>query len=84
MASVFVKFTTIEGRILAIGALYVSIYKLSGCNNSAPALYATLTLKSDGSHFYGTVVRRESTSITITGAAGDTHTFLYDELADIK
>jgi hypothetical protein len=43
-----------------------------------------LTLKSDGSHFYGTVVRREANSITITGAAGDTHTFLYGELADIK
>jgi hypothetical protein len=57
---------------------------LSGCGKSAPTLYATLTLKSDGSHFYGTVVRRESKSITITGAAGDTRTFLYDELADIK
>ena len=57
---------------------------LSGCGKSAPTLYATLTLKSDGSHFYGTVVRRESKSITITGATGDTRTFLYDELADIK
>jgi hypothetical protein len=57
---------------------------LSGCGKSAPTIYATLTLKSDGSHFYGTVVRRESKSITITGAAGDTHTFLYDELSDIK
>lgn len=57
---------------------------LSGCGRGAPALYATLTLKSDGSHFYGTVVRREANSITITGAGGDTHTFLYSELKDIK
>jgi hypothetical protein len=57
---------------------------LSGCGSSAPTLYATVTLKSDGSHFYGTVVRRETSSITITGAGGDTHTFLYTELKDIK
>jgi len=57
---------------------------LFGCGKGAPTLYATVTLKSDGSHFYGTVVRREANSITITGLAGDTHTFLYGELADIK
>jgi hypothetical protein len=57
---------------------------LSACGNTAPALYATLTFKSDGSHFSGIVVRRETKSITITGASGDTHTFLYSELLDIK
>jgi hypothetical protein len=83
MASVFVRLTTLKGRILAIGLLFACIW-LSACASSAPTLYATLTLKSDGSHFYGTVVRRETNSITITGASGDTHTFLYTELSDIK
>ena len=83
MANAFVKLTTIKGRVLATGVLCAGIW-LSGCSNSAPTLYATLTLKSDGSHFYGTVVRRETNSITITGAGGDTHTFLYGELSDIK
>lgn len=57
---------------------------LSACGNSTPALYATLTLKSDGSHFAGTVARQETTSITITSASGDSHTFLRSELSDIK
>jgi len=51
---------------------------------STPPLTATLTFKKDGSHFTGTVVRREPNSITVTGSAGDVHTFLYGELADIK
>jgi hypothetical protein len=83
MASLFVKLTTVKRRGLAAFVLCVSMW-LSGCGKGAPPLYATLTLKSDDSHFYGTVVRREATSITITGAAGDTHTFLYSELKDIK
>ncbi len=56
---------------------------LFGCGKSAPTLFATLTIKSDGSHFYGTVVRRETNSITIS-ADGNTRTFLYTELSDIK
>jgi hypothetical protein len=56
---------------------------LSGCADSNPSLFATLTLKSDGSHYSGTVVRREPNSITLT-SAGDTRTFLYTELADIQ
>src|SRR5665213_1562320 len=83
MASVSVYFNTVKGRFLATGILCVSMW-LSGCGKGAPALYATLTLKSDGSHFYGTVVRREANSITITDAGGDTRTFLYSELKDIK
>ena len=74
---------TKNGRFCVAGLLCVSLW-LSGCNTSAPTLHATLTLKSDGSHFYGTVVRREANSITITGPSGDTHTFLYSELKDIK
>ena len=70
-------------RIFLAGAIVGSIC-LFGCGKSTPALYATLTLKSDGSHFAGTVVRREPNSITVTSPAGDTHTFLYSELADIK
>jgi hypothetical protein len=57
---------------------------LSGCRDQAPPLVATLTLKADGSHFSGTVLRRESNSITVTNSAGDTHTFLYSELLDIR
>ena len=44
----------------------------------------TLTLKRDGSHFYGTVVRRDATSITVTGTSGDVHTFMLTDLADDK
>ena len=68
---------------MTAGLLCLSLW-LAACSSSAPALYATLTFKSDGSHFAGTVVRREATSITLTGTAGDTHTFLYSELSDIK
>ncbi len=55
----------------------------SGCADKTPPLQTTLTFR-DGSHFSGTVVRRETNSITVTGAAGDTHTFLYTELTDIQ
>jgi hypothetical protein len=44
---------------------------------------AVLTLKRDGSHFYGTVVRRDVGSITVTGTSGDVHTFLMADLSDI-
>jgi hypothetical protein len=57
---------------------------LAGCRDTTAPVIATLTFKNDGSHFTGTVVRREPNSITITGAQGDTHTFLYSELIDIK
>jgi hypothetical protein len=57
---------------------------LSGCKDSKPPLVATLTFKADGTHFTGTVVRREPASITVTGPAGDAHTFLYTELSDIR
>lgn len=55
-----------------------------GCADRNPPLTATLTFRKDGTHFSGTVVRRDANSITITGEAGDTHTFLYTELSDIK
>lgn len=42
-----------------------------------------LTLKRDGSHFYGTVVRRDAGSITVTSSSGDVHTFLMADLSDI-
>lgn len=57
---------------------------LCGCANNDPPLLATLTLKKDGSHFSGKVVRRETNSITVTAPSGDTRTFLNNELSDIK
>ncbi len=65
--------------ITVLGAIW-----LGGCGDANPPLYATLTIKRDGSHFSGTVVRRDGKTLTITSPTGDTHTYLYDELADIK
>jgi len=48
-----------------------------------PQEEAVLTLKRDGSHFYGTVVRRDASSITVTGPSGDVHTFLMADLSDM-
>lgn len=69
-------------RLFGAGMLLAFLW-LSGCGDSNPPLYATLTLR-DGSHFAGTVVRREANSLTITGIGGDTHTFLYTELSHIE
>jgi hypothetical protein len=52
--------------------------------DSNPTQLATVTLKLDGSHFSGTVLRREGNSITMTGAGGVVHTFLESDLSDIK
>ena len=46
--------------------------------------FATVTLKRDGSHFSGRVVRRGSDSITMSGTSNDTRTFLFSELSNIK
>jgi hypothetical protein len=55
-----------------------------GCSHSAKSKEdAILTLKRDGSHFYGTVVRRDASSITLTGPSGDAHTFLMADLSDM-
>jgi hypothetical protein len=56
----------------------------SGCQNATAPRTAVLTFKSDGTHFTGTVVRRESKSITVAGPLGDSHTFLYSELSNIQ
>ena len=76
-------------RISALGGIpaivmVLTSFWLAGCGDSTPPLTVTLTFKKDGSHFNGTVVRREPNSITITGTDGDAHTFLYSELSDIK
>jgi len=58
---------------------------LVSCGRPAkPPENVTLTLKRDGSHFYGTVVRRDAKSITVTGSSGDIHTFMLTELADSR
>ena len=64
---------------LLIGSLW-----LLSCESAKPPDTTTLTLKRDGSHFYGTVVRRDASSITVTGTSGDTHTYLLTELSDMQ
>lgn len=70
-------------RTVGIAVLTATV-SIWGCADKSPPLYATLTFKADGSHFSGTVVRREPNSITILGTSGDTHTYLYTELSDIQ
>ncbi len=70
-------------KALRIGILLAGI-GITACDKKAPPVTATLTLKRDGSTFTGTVMRRETNSITVTSPAGETHTFLYTELTDIK
>ena len=65
-------------------ALLLLCVALASCGKGRPPLTAELTFKADGTRFSGTVVSRDASSITLTGPAGDTHTFLYTELADIK
>lgn len=66
----------------AILLAILSLWLLSCAKPVPPAENITLTLKRDGSHFYGTVVRRDANSVTVTGASGDIHTFLLTDLAD--
>ncbi len=54
------------------------------CHTSAPPVTAVLTMKSDGSHFAGTVVRSDPKSTEMVGPGGDTHTFLFSEISDIR
>ncbi len=65
-------------------AVVSGTFGLEGCSTKEKPLFATLVMKSDGSQYSGTVIRRESNSITVTGIGGETHTYLYSELADIK
>lgn len=67
---------------LLFTALIAGLAFLSGCKAPPPEV-VTLTLKKDGSHFSGTVVRREANSITLTGVGGDTHTWLLTEISKI-
>jgi hypothetical protein len=69
---------------LVAGTIIVLSLWLAGCGDKAPQQVATLTFKRDGSHFTGAVVRKDPNSITLTGPAGDTHTFLNEELSDIR
>lgn len=65
------------------GLVFFGVVLLSGCTRGDTGLSAILTLK-DGTHFSGTVLRRESGSITVKNGAHETRTFLDSELADIK
>jgi hypothetical protein len=64
--------------LLAISGLWL----LSCARPVKPPENVDLILKRDGSHYYGTVVRREAGSITVTGSSGQVRTFLLTELAD--
>lgn len=55
-----------------------------GCAPDKPPENAILTIKRDGSHFYGAIVREDASSITLTGESGETRTFLRSELSDIR
>jgi hypothetical protein len=69
--------------VYARGAIPLAICSLCllSCAKLAKPEKAVLTLKKDGSLFYGTVVRRDAKSITLTGAASDVHTFLLTDLS---
>jgi hypothetical protein len=67
-----------------LSALIVLTLALAGCGKSQDPQSATITLKNDGSHFSGTIVRREANSITMTGAGGNVRTFLTSEIAKIS
>lgn len=71
------------GTTLWSGLIVLTLL-LAGCGKSQPPQSATITLKKDGSHFSGTVVRREAKSITMTGPSGDVRTFLTSEIASIS
>jgi hypothetical protein len=41
-------------------------------------------MQRDGSHFYGTVVRRDANSITLSEQSGEIRTFLLSDLSDMQ
>jgi hypothetical protein len=71
-------------RTQTLFALTALALALAGCGKSQAPESATVTLKSDGSHFSGTIVRREANSITMTGPGGNVRTFLTSEIANIS
>ncbi len=76
-------FSTRKHRVLP-GAILLACILSYGCSKNEAPQTATLTLKKDGSHFSGTVVRREAKSITVMSSAGEARTFLDSELSEIK
>ncbi len=59
---------------------------LLSCNRKPTtntAKTATVTLKTDGSQFSGTVARQDANSITITDAENETKTFLFNEISKV-
>lgn len=72
------------GKILLSVVLFSCVWLWACAEPSAP-LVATLTFRKDGSRFTGTVLRKDTSSITVlSNNTGDPHTFLYTELADIS
>ena len=70
-------------KVLPWAILFLGIWS-SGCSRNTAAQTATVTLKKDGSHFSGSVVRREAKSITLMSSAGEAKTFLDSEITDMK
>ena len=69
--------------VLSAGLLLCALW-LAGCTEQNAPMIATITLKRDGTHFSGTVVRRAANSITLTDSSGESRVFLYTELSDIE
>jgi hypothetical protein len=57
---------------------------LLSCAPAKPPLTADVTLRRDGSHFFGTIVRRDANSITVASQGGEARTFLFSDLSEMK
>jgi hypothetical protein len=68
----------------ASGILVAGTLWLYGCGSGNTEMPATVTLNKDKTQFSGNVVRRDSSSITLVGDQGVTHTFLLTEVSDIR
>jgi hypothetical protein len=70
--------------VILAGFVFLTGWGLTGCGDKKPSPATVVTLKRDGSHFTGSVVRRDSTSITLLSSSGETRTFLNSELSGIS
>lgn len=74
-----------RGVIPSSACLLICCLSLLSCAKPAKAPEnAVLTLKKDGSHFYGTLVRQDDNSITLTGPSGEVRTFMLTDLSNVQ
>lgn len=83
-SAVYLKTMRIHSRKSFCPILVLACLWLPGCVSRKPETAVTVTLKRDGSQTTGTVVRRETNSITLADSDGGVHTFLFSEIADMK